>query len=252
MEAQLVRKEVWEVIDECVDPPVGSPNSKPVKTWLHKQNIARSEIILHVEPSQLPHIRDRDPRVIWDMLKSLHRSRGFASRFALRRRFILLKKSDSQSMQSWIADVRRLAFELKAIGVDVADEDIILVLTAGLPPSYNNFIVTLDVVPSDELELDYVTTRLLGEESRQFHATSSTDTPTSDSSALAASSFRRKTPLDRITCFKCQQKGHYQSHCPQSNGRHCTKCNGSGHVATQCPSPDQTAAVADSDEDLAF
>jgi len=254
MEAQLVSKDAWEVIDESVSPPMGSLNSKPVKTWLHKQNLARSQIILHVEPSQIPHIRDRDPRIIWNTLKSLHRSRGFASRLALRRRFVLMKKSDSQSMQSWIADVRRLAFELKEIGVDIADEDIILVLTTGLPPSYVNLIVTLDAVPSDDLDLDYVTNRLLNEESRQIHSAAPSPSPPSpppDSAAYVASSSRRKTPLERITCFKCQQKGHYQSHCP--NNIHCTRCKGSGHVATQCPSPDKNnAALAEELDDYTF
>lgn len=210
MEAVLIRKDLFEVVDGSVTQPLGSPNSKAVKAFLHKQKLARAEIILRISPSQLPHVRDPDPKVIWDNLRALHQSRGFASRLSLRRRFITMKKTDTQSIQSWVADVRRTAFQLSEIAVTVPDEDIILVLTAGLPPSYESFIISLDAVSPDSLTLDSVVSRLLNEEARQTISTIDSST-----SALAATRF--KTPIAQITCFKCQKKGHYQTHCPDAD-----------------------------------
>jgi hypothetical protein len=209
MEAVLIRKELLGVVDGSVTQPPGSPNLKPVKAFLHKQKLARAEIILRISPSQLPHVRDSDPQVIWNNLRTLHQSRGFASRLSLRRRFITMKKGDTQSIQSWVADVRRVAFQLSEIDVTVPDEDIILVLTAGLPPSYDSFIISLDAVSPDSLTLDFVVSRLLNEEARQ-------GIPATDPHSVALAATRAKTPLAQITCFKCQKKGHYQSNCPDT------------------------------------
>jgi hypothetical protein len=232
MEAILIRKDLLGVVDGSITQPLGSPNSKPVKTFIQKQKLARAEIILRISPSQLPHVRDPDPKIIWDNLRALHQSRGFASRLSLRRRFITMKKGDVQSIQSWVADVRRIAFQLSEINSTVPDEDIILVLTAGLPPSYETFTISLDAVPPDLLTLDFVISRLLNEEARQY-------IPTTDSRSVALATTRTKTPLAQITCFKCQKKGHYQSNCtdtaeeiaaaavrnPISTGDYCAMCS---------------------------
>lgn len=38
----------------------------------------------------------------------------------------------------------------------VSNEDIILALTNGLPPSYEHLVLTLDSTPSEVFNLDYV------------------------------------------------------------------------------------------------
>jgi len=74
MEAILVRKDLFGIVDGSVTQPPGNPNFKAVKLFLSKQKLARAEIILRVSPSQLPHVRDPNPKVIWDNLRSLHQS----------------------------------------------------------------------------------------------------------------------------------------------------------------------------------
>ena len=61
-------------------------------------------------------------------------------------------------MQNFIAEVLCLALQLQAIGITVNNEDIILVLTGGLPSSYDNFFITLDSTSPADLTLDYVIT----------------------------------------------------------------------------------------------
>ena len=55
----------------------------------------------------------------------------------------MTKRAD-QSMSSWIADVQQATFHLKEVGYTATDEDKILVLTQGLPLSYDPFIISLD------------------------------------------------------------------------------------------------------------
>ena len=70
-------------------------------------------------------------------------------------------------MASWISDVKGVVFQLSQIGVAVPDEDIILMLTNGLPTPYNHFILTLDSTPSEVSNLNYVIGRLQTEETCQ-------------------------------------------------------------------------------------
>jgi gag-polypeptide of LTR copia-type/Domain of unknown function (DUF4219)/Zinc knuckle len=213
MKAFLVKKNLWEVVEGSETLPAGSPNTKPVRAFRRKQAEAIAEITLHVEVPQLSFIRDDDPAVVWDELAAIHQARGMATRLSLRRRFWRLQLRENDSMQFFISSARRLATQLTEIGFNVDDEDLILVLTGGLPPSYENFVVTLDATPPSLLTLDYVITRLLNEETRQNGNTSRAEP---ENIAMAVMPARRKPrDISQITCFNCAEKGHYQSNCPK-------------------------------------
>jgi len=107
-------------------------------------------------------------------------------------------------MESWIGEVRSLANRLTAIDVKLEDEDIIVILTAGLPASYTTVVTSFDALDADKLMLDFIITRLLNEEGRQ------TTKPLSENTALVT-----KRSHDNVQCFYCLMKGHYASECPQ-------------------------------------
>ena len=48
---------------------LGLENLKAVGTWKWKMEEAHSEIVLNVEPSKLPHIRELDATKAWANLK---------------------------------------------------------------------------------------------------------------------------------------------------------------------------------------
>jgi hypothetical protein len=216
MKALLVRKNLWEVVDGSEVTPVPTNlNAKAIRAFKKKQAEALAEIILHVEVAQLSFIQDDDPGIVWDALAAVHQARGMATRLTLRRRFWRLEKPEGP-MQNFIAETRRLANQLADIGVTVYDEDIILVLTGGLPASYEHFVVSLDSTPVPQLTLDYVITRLLNEETRQNGTTPPTVTETKsnlDAAFAAYLSGRHPRDLSQIVCFNCGKKGHFQSSC---------------------------------------
>ncbi|TFK60320.1 hypothetical protein BDN72DRAFT_746508, partial [Pluteus cervinus] len=109
MEATLVRKGYWSLIQHDLDleNKTDDEAKAAVDAWKKKRSASKmgeccAEIILRVEDSQLSHIRSRDPLEVWNELERVHRARGFATRLALRRKFLSSKKPDSMSMQSWI------------------------------------------------------------------------------------------------------------------------------------------------------
>jgi hypothetical protein len=226
MKALLVKKNLWGVVDGTEVAPNASPNTKIARAFRRKQAEAVAEIILHVDVTQLSFIQDENPETVWDALADVHQARGMSTRLALRRRFLRLQKPDGP-MQNFIAEARRLALQLQEIGVTVDDEDIILVLTGGLPPIFDSFVITLDSLSPDNLTLNNVITRLLNEEARQ------SSTILNDAAMIAHSAPRRTRDISQITCYKCGKKGHYQSTCQE-------------------PPKESAAAVTAGDSDLEF
>ena len=61
MEAVLVRKQLWDIVNGEKMRPVGSENLAPVKNFIKKQAEACVELVLAVESLQLLHLRNSDP-----------------------------------------------------------------------------------------------------------------------------------------------------------------------------------------------
>jgi gag-polypeptide of LTR copia-type/Zinc knuckle len=119
-------------------------------------------------------------------------------------------------MTNWIA------FQLRKIGVTVHDEDPII-LTMGLPKSYNTFVISLNAIDTTTLTLDFIITHLLNEQSQQ--SDSNLCHPSPDPGLAAATlissgkhgsctGFQAHNNLAHIMCYKCSQKGHFQANCP--------------------------------------
>jgi hypothetical protein len=105
---------------------------------------------------------------IWEILRDVHRARGFATSLALRRKFLTANKEDTKTMQSWIGHVQSLAYSIEEAGIPVKDQDKILALTMGLPPCYDAVIINFDSTAPTELNFQSVITRLLNKETRQL------------------------------------------------------------------------------------
>ena len=69
MEALLIEKDLWDVVDGTEAHPLGSANSKAIHAFVKKQQVAQAKIILHIEASQFPHACYNDPKEIWENLE---------------------------------------------------------------------------------------------------------------------------------------------------------------------------------------
>ncbi|KAG1886224.1 hypothetical protein F4604DRAFT_1513571, partial [Suillus subluteus] len=73
-----------------------------VKRSVKKMAEARAEIILCVECDQLAHMRDCNPKVIWETLAQVHRARGLGTRMALEWKLLMATKGMAEAMSAWI------------------------------------------------------------------------------------------------------------------------------------------------------
>ena len=171
MEAILVRYDLWSMVEIFMESE-GKTQQKVNEEFAEKKAArsrdkmarARAEIILRVQDNQLVHLMASDPMENWQTLRRVHRAAGFATSLSLRRRFLTAKKSDSQTMQAWIGYIQGLAFRMESANIIVTNQDKILAITMGLPPSYDNVIINFDSMSPDALTLDLVITHLLNEE----------------------------------------------------------------------------------------
>ena len=175
MEALLEEKGLFGVVSGRDILPTTGPNSKGVKTFLEKQHLARSKIILTIEPSQLPHVRNEEnPFVIWKNLAQIHRARGLGVLLTMHMDFLKMSMPPGSTIAAFVASIHHAAYCLEecyqaeeddslSISINssislfippttrppiVSDLDKISVLMNGLPSTYNLLLLTSPAFPS--------------------------------------------------------------------------------------------------------
>jgi len=203
MEALLEEKGLFGVV--CVRDvmPTTGPNSKGVKTFLEKQRLARSKIILSIETSQIPHVRsEEDPAIIWKNLARIHRARGLGVLLTVCMDFLRISMPPGSTIASYVASIRHAAYRLEecyqaeeddsstsTIPLSftsttkppiISDLDKISVLLNGLPSIYQPVIVSITGIPLASLTFEDIVTHLMNEEGRLRNATQPTTPSSSD------------------------------------------------------------------------
>ncbi len=209
MTAVLVALDLWDVVRPASEVPSENmpKGPKEVQALQKKREMARSKIVLAIDPSQVPFVMGMEsPREMWEALEQVHRSLSVNSDLSLRRSFLRIVKKEDKFVIGWIGRVRARALELSHTPCPATTVDVILVITEGLPPQYAPVLTQLESLPFDSLTISAVTTRITGFEAQLSRSQSKvSDFPDFTAAYVARSD---------VTCHQCGGVGHYIRECP--------------------------------------
>ena len=142
MEALLEEKGLFGIVSGHDIMPSTGPNSKGVKTFLEKERLARSKIILSIETSQLPHVRNEaNPFVIWQNLARIHRARGLGVLLTMRMDFLKMSMPPGSTIATYVAKIRHAAYRLQECYQAEQDDSLSLSITS---PSISATRITIN------------------------------------------------------------------------------------------------------------
>lgn len=165
----LTRLGLWGVVSGTETCPPGSATSKSVCDYTAKLTSAWLEMGLRVKDSQLGYFDslETDPAAVWKKLNNVHKSGGFATIMQLKHELASFHRNPAtKTIQDYISCVKEIHRCLKDLGSPPSDQEVISVLLKQ-PDSYSALLVGLDFIPTEQITIDYIITRLLTEETCQ-------------------------------------------------------------------------------------
>jgi hypothetical protein len=194
MRCFLVHNKLWHTVRHT--------DARP---WAADAEHACALILLHVEEMHFATIQHLESAAeVWDVLERTCRGGRYARKLRLRRELHHSVMSGGESVQVYVARVRRICADLIAVGVSVTDDEIVPALLAGLPAHFG-MVVTVIESSEEELTLEAVVTKLLNTEARVARE------ETAEAHAAAPPQYQPRK--ETRTCHYCGKPGHLIRDC---------------------------------------
>jgi hypothetical protein len=176
-------------------------------------------------------------KVAWDQLKDVYQSKSAPRKLQLRRELNFLKQEQGEPVAKYVGRARNLARDLAGAGSAVADEDLAMILVAGLNRSFQPLVTVLAM--GDHIKsIDSVFPQLQTYE--QMMKVSKGLAESSESGGAVAYAAKGGAGK-KGACNKCGKQGHYAKECrsgaPQAARKQlkCYVCDSTAHVKRDCP-----------------
>lgn len=194
-----------------------------LKEWKKLADDGLTVIGLAVDPNQYAYIRDAEDGVqAWEILKNLYEKNTRSTRINLKRQFYNFEHDINAPMQAYVSGITDLAAKLKAIGVNLTNEDITDVLIFNLDNDYSSIAATLTASKAD-LTVPDVTGALLEEEQRRGGPPPQETTlavnynhgrgPWPNVRKGPATGSRQEGYSHKVGCYRCGRTGHIWRFC---------------------------------------
>lgn len=187
---------------------------------------AKSMLIGFLGDDCLEIVRDkRTAKQMWRALENSFAKKSLATQNLVRKQLGRLKMKEGESMRNHLVCFDDLIRQLRVAGAELKEPDMVVMLFGTLPESYDPLITALENLGDDDLTLDVVKQRLLGEEVKQLdrHQDGTSEKP----NAFVGEKDRTTFKKFNGKCHRCGKKGHMKKDCRQKNHSEANAAAGS-------------------------
>lgn len=136
--AYLESESLWGAVD-------GTTTETDAAKKLSAEKVAKSRLILLVEPVNISHIQSAtSAKDVWERLEKAFDDNGLSRRVGLLRSLISTKLDESNSMEQYVDKIVSTAHKLKNAKFDISDEWVGTLLLAGLTEHYRPMIMAIE------------------------------------------------------------------------------------------------------------
>jgi hypothetical protein len=218
---------------------------------VHRSRKAYSMLLnaLGIEQRMLvQHIPRGDAHGVWQVLSSRYERKTAASKYYTRTKLHNARMERGEKFDNYLARLKDLAHRLQSMKAPVSDDELLLAMLKGLPPSFESLVaslrlkddLTLDVAAdycrdheelrqqTKEVEAHFVKAGGGGRGNKRFG--------NSHSGGGAGASSLQGGGKPKGNCFLCNQGGHVMFDCTRlpSSAVKCTQCRRVGHTKENC------------------
>ena len=247
----LLGKDLWDIVTgkEVLKT---DPTEEEKEKFRKREQQALSYIGLSVTQGQQIYLRNVDKaKEAWDILAKHFEDKSLSKVIYYRRKLYATRLEKGQSMISHVNQIRTLQEHLEAIGDNVTDKDLVIILLSSLPGEYNYLVTALETIDEAKLTWDNVRDRVINEYEKK-HCNKSVDESNAlsvDGNPWSKNQRGRSGDRGRGTSrgrggrgrggSRDSSRGNHENHGGNTdNGCSnviCYKCHGKGHISRNCP-----------------
>ncbi|CAI5791150.1 Retrovirus-related Pol polyprotein from transposon TNT 1-94 [Podarcis lilfordi] len=212
-------KQFWECTQADLVPAGAGANAVEIERAVcasRRDQKAMSHVVMAMESSQLPHIDGlRTCHQIWSALARIHQRTAAGAKIYVIRTLFEKRLSPGESVCDHIVQMLTVFSKLRQLNVPFPDELKAYALLSSLDRCYENLDLTMEMMPLNDLTLEYISGRLIDEESKcQRAVKESTGCNPRRSGGAARSSEDCVKAFASKRCFRCGSSGHLVHNCP--------------------------------------
>lgn len=221
---------------------------------LKKDRKCKSQIIQRIADSHLEYAKDKVTAFdLWTTLGNTFQRKGIASQL-LTRKCLLSMKFDAKNdtLANHFLRFDKLIRNLRSSGGKLEEIDIVCHLLLTMPPEYDNVVIAIETLATDNLSIAFVKNRLLDEETKRHDTKKPSGGEIPSSTAFVSQPRSTSGPGQTqeisttgrgfpYSCNYCKKRGHKWAECRKRDYDMKNKNSQSANAATESEDPDHSS-----------